>query len=241
MPELDAQERKNLAYRCFQHFGMVTMDFLRASLWTEEELRNSIEAVEGSKVGLDVLRSGKAAIVLSGHFGSWERLASWLVQQGREVTLVQRDANDPGLNETMTELRGRPGISVVSRGNAARGILSALRAGHVVGLLSDQNSNEAFLPFFGHPAGTTLGPAIMHLRSGAPLVPAFCVRTGANRFKIVIYDPLAAEPEAESPAASIMTQFNAVLEQITRKHPDQWLWFHNRWKSARGRGLVPRD
>lgn len=241
MPELDPKARKDLAYKCFQHFGMVTMDFLRASLWTEEEIRTSIVAVDASDKVLAAVEGNDAVIVLSGHFGSWERLASWLVLLGRNVTLVQRDANDPSLNETMTDLRGRPGISVVSRGNAVRGILSAIKAGNAVGLLADQNSSEAFLPFFGHPAGTTLGPAIMHIRTGAPLIPAFCVRTGPCRFKVVIHDPLEAEPGAESPAESIMAKYNLILEQMTRNHPEQWLWFHNRWKSARGRGLVPRD
>lgn len=241
MPELSPQERKDLAYKCFQHFGMVTMDFLRASLWTEEEIRSSIEAVEGSDSGLTALNGETGIILLSGHFGHWERLPSWLVMLGRKVTIVQRDANDPTLNETMTELRGRPGISVVSRGNAVRGILTALRANHIVGLLADQNSSEAFIPYFGHPAGTTLGPAIIHMRSRAPIVPVFCVRTGPCRFKIVVYDPIESGADPASTPESIMAKFNSILEEITRKHPEQWLWFHNRWKSARGRGLVPRD
>lgn len=233
-PELSTKEIDALGIRCFEHFGMVATDFLRADIRPQDEPQKSLVGVEGLEIQELIQSCAEGVMVVTAHFGNWERSSAFAASQPKGLVVVQRDANDANLNEEMTRLRAASGVKVLSRGNAARGILEALKQGKIVAALADQNSDEAFLPFFGHITGTTLGPAVLAKRARALLIPAYCVRVGPNQFKVIVEPPvdLTGDPE------SIMTQLNASLERVVRRFPEQWLWLHDRWKSARRRGLV---
>lgn len=238
-PELSEQERDALALRCFEHFGMLAADTMRVHMRTKEEMEASVVEIEGWEHAEAALAMQKGVIVVTGHFGNWERSGSWVAQRGFPLHVVQRNANDPGLNEQITKIREAGGMVVLSRGSAARGMLEVLKQNKMVAVLADQNCAESFVPFFGYPTGTVLGPAVIHLRTGSPILPAYCAKVGPNQFKIIMHPLVEAEPGAEDPRESIATQLNASLESVIRQYPEQWLWLHDRWKSARRRGLVP--
>jgi Kdo2-lipid IVA lauroyltransferase/acyltransferase len=127
-------------------------------------------------------------------------------------------------------------MQVLSRGSAAREIIKRLKAGEVVGLLPDQNADDAFIPFFGKPAGTVLGPAVLHIKTKAPLLPSCCIRTGPGTYKVIFFEPIR-QLENET-AEELMTRINAVLEKMIRIAPEQYLWMHDRWRNARRKGLL---
>jgi KDO2-lipid IV(A) lauroyltransferase len=153
------------------------------------------------------------------------------------VAVIARDADDPGTTELVTMLRERSGYRVFPRGNAARLVLKALRANEAVGILPDQNAGDVFVEFFGQKAGSVAGPAVFHLRTGAPLVPLFNVRLPDDRHRVEILPPMRFEPSGDAQAdyQRIMQALHDVLEGYVRRYPDQWLWLHDRWKSARKR------
>ena len=127
-------------------------------------------------------------------------------------------------------------MKMLARGRSIRDLLRLLKEGELIGILPDQNSKEAMIPFFGQPAGTVLGPAVLHLRTGAPLVPCCCVRVGVGQYEVHILDPITAR-EGETPE-ELMTRVNAAIEQMIRIAPEQYLWMHDRWREARRRGLL---
>jgi Kdo2-lipid IVA lauroyltransferase/acyltransferase len=238
-PELTEDQRIELAQKCFQHFGRVFADFLRSSLRSNEDTIASC-TLSGTHHLDEALANGKGGIIITGHFGNWERGAHRVAAEGYKITVVARDANDSDLNKSVMRIREQQGIEVLSRGQAARGILKRLKQNEFVAILPDQNSGEPFVPFFGHPAGTVSGPASIHLRTGAPLIPVFSRRVGPNKYRVQIYEPLEAVPGFE-PEEGFVRAINNSLEAAIREAPEQWLWFHNRWKSARKAGLVPDD
>jgi KDO2-lipid IV(A) lauroyltransferase len=238
-PDMREAERTALAIRCFEHFGMLAADFLRAEHRTMGEVEASIVEIEGWEHAQAALGQHKGVIGVTGHFGNWERFGAFVAQRGMPLHVVQRDADDPGLNEEMTRLRKLSGMVVLSRGNAARAMLSALREDKVIAVLADQNCTESFVPFFGLPTGTVLGPAVLHQRTGSPIMPGYCVRIGPNRFKIIIHPELKPKEGIDDPTLALTHAMNESLERVIRDYPEQWLWLHDRWKSARRRGLVP--
>jgi KDO2-lipid IV(A) lauroyltransferase len=237
-PDMPDSERRALAQRVFEHFGMVATDFMRTSGRTDEEVAANME-VEGREIVDQVLEQGKGMLVVSAHFGNWERFAQYARTQGKEIFAVARDADDSKVQSDVARLRELTGLTVISRGNAARTMISLLRENKIVALLPDQNSTESYLPFFGHPAGTALGPATISLRTGAPLVPAFCARIAPGKYKTVVLPPLEPVPDVENKAEALARSMNLAIEGIVRLYPEQWLWFHDRWRSARRKGLVP--
>ena len=235
-PEKSAAEAEDLARLVFMHFGRVTADFLRSPIRTDAEV---LASVEDSNLGpyREALSRGKGVLGITGHLGNWERLAHWYSAHGFHMSVVARDANDEAVQSRVAKTRDKQGVTVLSRGNSARAILQELKAQGTIGILPDQNSDEAFLPFFGKPCGTVLGPAVLHLRTGAPLVPGFCMRIGPGKYHVEVFEPMEYK-RGEATPEQVMTDVNAVLEKVIRKYPDQWLWLHDRWKSARRKGLL---
>lgn len=234
---MSEENRQRLAIRVFEHFGMITIDFVRTSSRTDEEVLANMEA-DDLALFESVLKEGKGFLLVTAHFGNWERFAQFAKAKGHQIYAVARDADDAQIQEDVSRLRKMSGLKMMSRGSAARTILSLLKENKIVGLLPDQNCAESFVPFFGLPTGTVLGPATLSLRTGAPLVPMFCARVGPGKYKAYIYPPLEPKPGVEDKVEALTRAMNDSIENIVRKHPEQWLWFHDRWKSARQRGLL---
>ncbi|MFQ3587736.1 MAG: lysophospholipid acyltransferase family protein [Fimbriimonadaceae bacterium] len=236
-PEKSEAERKSLAKQVFEHFGRVTTDFLRSAKRNDQEVVDSFE-VEGIENFQEAYNRGKGVLLIIAHLGNWERAGQLMKAHGYDLHVVARDADDAELNQDVLDLRESAGLTVLPRGNAAMQILRALKQGKCVALLPDQNSNECFVPFFGKPTGTVTGPAIMSLRSGAPLVPAATVRVGPGKYLARVYPPVEPAPGYDDPTIALTAGVNAAIEAMVRAFPEQYLWFHDRWKSARRRGLV---
>lgn len=235
-PEKPINECSDLARQNFIHFGRITGDFLRSSARSDQEVLDAMEPADLSPF-LRAEADDKGVIVITGHLGNWERFSHWTSASGRSISVVARDADDSGTQEQIEEIRGQVKLKVISRGNSARAILECLKRKEIVGILPDQNSDESFVPFFGKPCGTVLGPAVIHLRTGAPLLPAYCVRVGPAKYKIELLEPRRYK-RGEVEPEQIMADLNADLESVIRRYPDQWLWLHDRWKSARRKGLL---
>ena len=95
----------------------------------------------------------------------------------------------------------------------------------------DQNATRAegiFAPFFGTPASTSRGLAVISLRTDAPVVPVFIRRLERGRHLIEV-GPVVAPPERD--VVAFTTSFNEAIEKAIRRAPEQWFWLHKRWKT----------
>lgn len=235
-PEWTDEKRHEVVLEHYKHFGRVMADFLRSPIRTEEEMRNSVVRVHGLDAFLRDENKSLGTLGITAHLGNWERFSHWAIIVGRSITSVAREANDSGVQVKIDAIRSHHGMKMLARGRSIRDLLRLLKEGELIGILPDQNSKEAMIPFFGQPAGTVLGPAVLHLRTGAPLVPCCCVRVGVGQYEVHILDPITAQ-EGETPE-ELMTRVNAAIEQMIRIAPEQYLWMHDRWREARRRGLL---
>lgn len=237
-PEKTSAEHEEMVRQSARHFGIVLADFMRAPHRTDEELLATVEFEPAAEEAYEIAAApDKGIIAAPPHYGNWERFGHWLQATGRHITVVARDANEGSVNEAVNAIRRRNGMGVLARGDSAREILRLLRKKEIVGLLPDQNSRESYVPFFGHPAGTVLGPAVLHIRTGAPIIVCGCVRVGVGRYKVIAEPPLFAT-EGETPE-ELTARMNAAIERLVRRYPEQYLWMHDRWKSARRHGMIP--
>lgn len=235
-PEWPAAQVEATARGVFKHFGLATADFLRTPMRTDDEVVANME-VDGMEHWEAAQPKGNGTIACTAHFGNFERFGQWANAIGRPITVVAREANQGAIQARMEQMRQQAGIDFMGRGDAVRPLLKKLRENAVIGLLPDQNSDESFLPFFGKPCGTVLGPAVLHIRTKAVMQPAFCARIGIGKYRVILREPIDQE-NTESIAERLMAQYNAHLESVVREFPEQYLWMHDRWKSARQRGLL---
>jgi KDO2-lipid IV(A) lauroyltransferase len=117
-----------------------------------------------------------------------------------------------------------------------RRIMNALRKNKIVGILLDQNVDwydGAFVNFLGRLACTNKGLALLAMKTGSPVIPIFSMREAGGRYRVVI------EKEIELIRTGDKTRdvedntalFTNMIENYIRKYPDQWFWFHKRWKT----------
>lgn len=233
-PEKDAAWATETARESFRHFGRLAGDLMRSPQRTDAEVLAALEVPPDT---LGYLQEGRGTLICTGHLGNWERAAHWVTAQGHKLSVVVRHVNQPGLQERVEGLRRNAGIDLLSRGDAAMGMMRKLRRGEMVAVLPDQNAGDVFVPFFGHPTGSVIGPAVLAQRTSSLIFPAFCLRTGPARYRIIAHKPLDLKENSMTPE-EIMTVYYQDLEAAVREAPEQYLWMHDRWKSARRRGLL---
>jgi KDO2-lipid IV(A) lauroyltransferase len=232
--ELSSSERDAIVRGVFRHFGRSTVAFLRAPMFSTEEIARQV-TVAGWEHLEKAYSDGKGVIVTTGHIGNWEMLGRWLAQvQKLPVSVVAKDPKGAVLADYLRTMRENAGFAVLSKGESARPLLRVLQRGEVIIILPDQNSGDVFVPFFGVPTGTVAGPASLALHTGAALLPVFFLTNPDGTYRVIIQPPIStvSTGSRDADVKRIMTAFNAVLESVIRQHPEQWLWLHNRWKSV---------
>jgi KDO2-lipid IV(A) lauroyltransferase len=137
-------------------------------------------------------------------------------------------------------IRQKAGTVLLDKRGALRDAVAALRAGHLVGILQDQNASRRegiFVPFFGRPACTSRSVALLALRTQTPVVPVFTRRIARGRHLVVVYPALDGSPghDGEEPVVTLTRRCNEAIETALRAAPEQWLWIHDRWRTQ------PRD
>jgi len=184
----------------------------------------------------DYAAAGRPGILVSGHFGNWELLAQAAGLIGTPIHIVHRPLRNPLLDDLLNRVRSRAGTDVIYKHAAAREILRLLQARETVAIPIDQHATGGQgvpVPFFGHPAKTTLGPARFAARQKIPLLLVVLVRRGASLQHDVRLAPLVDPPAGRDEAALVetMTRVNLAFEKVVREHPEQWLWVHRRWRA----------
>ena len=231
-PEKTKAERYKMARANYRHFGCLAADFIRSPMLSDTEVAMP---EEGSKHLTKLLEAKKGVLMITAHLGNWERLGAWAPTHGVRASGVARDANDDELTVEIKKIRANRGLNILSSGNAAREILTNLKAGEIIIILPDQNNDDVYIPFFGRIAGTAIGPARVHLKTKAPILPMCILRSGPGEFRVIFREPLVAH-EGEN-AEALMTRVNQEIEAMIRLAPEQYLWMHDRWRNARKAGL----
>jgi Kdo2-lipid IVA lauroyltransferase/acyltransferase len=232
---LTPAERARLARSSFAHAGMILADAAYFPRTARRPL-DEIAVYEGQEHLLAAASEGRGVLVFSGHFGHWELVALLQARIGVPFTMVVRPLDNRHLNDYLTRLRGITGNEVIAKYDAARAIMRALRRGRAVALLIDQNvrgEGGLFVDFFGREASTTPALATFALKCEAPMVPVFSYPMPDGRLLIRYGPPLRAERRGtiSEDVLSLTRRCTSVIEAEIRRHPEYWLWMHNRWRT----------
>ena len=190
--------------------------------------------IEGIEHLEQALAEGKGVVVFTGHFGNWELMGAVVASLGYPVDAVARKQNSSGADEFMAEVRRQYGLRIHERGFSLRAAFRALKQGRMLALLADQDARGRgwFVDFFNQPSSTFSGPVQLAQRLGAPIVPAFFVRTDRPGYRLVFCPPRQVAPDASiEEMQNQLQELTTTLEDTIRQYPEQWFWIHRRWKT----------
>jgi KDO2-lipid IV(A) lauroyltransferase len=185
--------------------------------------------------------AGKGILVLVGHFGNWEAASVAGIGQFPEYRnrfhFVRRPLKPAILNEFVNRRFKRAGFGSISKRGSLDTILELLSQGAAIVFVFDQHAGKrdgVIVDFFGHPAGTFKSLAILALSTKAPVIPTSSWRQPDGTHVLRFEDPLPLiESEDTNEAIRLNTRaYNAALERLLLRHPEQWIWMHRRWKIA---------
>ncbi len=235
--EMTPGEVRRLVKRVFIHLGLTAIE----ALWIRNRInKENIKErfpVEGAEAVGREHAAGHGTIGFTPHLGNWELFGGAMAVRLGRLTALARPTNNPFVERYTTRLREQMGINVLSTRAGVRPMIAALRNGDPLAILIDQHVNRAFVPvkFFGRHAATTAVVASLALRLNLPVFAAYSLRDGYTfRHHGYVEGPLNLIRTSDNQAdVRTNTQlFNDKLEEIIRRHPEQWLWTHRRWKLA---------
>jgi KDO2-lipid IV(A) lauroyltransferase len=233
-PEKSEKERVAIAYGSYKHFALMMLEFMRLIRWTPEQLQKMVE-FESGKIMKELMRENKGVIINSAHFGNWEIIVSYFSEFWMPTTGVQQKQKNPYINRRMAQHRNRWGMEIIYSQGAVKNGLKALKRKRMLGLLGDQDGGArgVFVPFFGKIASTPPGPALIHIKSQAPIAFAYAIRVEKFKFKVGV-EPLNIDNNFEltdENIKKITRSYLEIAEKFIRQYPEQYFWMHRRWKT----------
>ena len=229
-PELDARARRELVRETFAHAGE---SFLELTLWPKLQHRDDFIIAEGLDVPDAAMAAGRGCIAVTGHTGNWELLAAALGTR-YPLTVVARRVNDTRFDALVVRFRKAVGIEILARDvpDLLARIRGALARGRIVAFLIDQDTRASgvFVPFFGRPAHTPAGAAVLALRARVPLVTAFIERRPDGGHRIRVTDVPLAVGGVRAGVVELTARLTAAIEAQIRRSPAEWVWWHERWR-----------
>ncbi|MBZ0220402.1 MAG: lysophospholipid acyltransferase family protein [Candidatus Methylomirabilis sp.] len=233
-PALGQAEKMRIARNVFRNLSIMLLEFTRLP-WLSRGKMDKLVQWTGLENMERALARGKGVIILTAHFGNWELLGACLGLRGYRPEIVVRELDNSLFERFVTWVRTRSGNRIVYKKGAMRKLMKGLARNSAVAILVDQNvtrSEGFFVDFFGVPACSNKGPALLALASGAPVVPVFIRRRGPGHLIEVQKEvEVASTGDREKDAAVNTARFARVVEEMVRRHPEEWFWVHNRWKT----------
>jgi KDO2-lipid IV(A) lauroyltransferase len=227
--------RADVCRRAYQHLGREAAAMLRlAKLDRQAVVDRTVtrgwDEMEGA------LAEGKGCILVTGHYGNWEIAAAAVAARGVPISAIVRRQGNLLVDQRLDDTRRMLGVETIAQRDAPRAVPRVLRKNGVVGIVGDQDARRAgvFVPFFGRPASTHRGPALFALRFGAPVfacvarrLPGAGVRYEVSGTRV----PVPRTGDLEADVQALTAELAARLEASIREAPEQYFWFHRRWKS----------
>jgi len=235
---LSQAEIKSIARAHYAHFIRTGIEFIRFQFLSEAQ-RKAQTRVENADLIITALTKGQGAIILTGHFGNFTTAIASGVTNFPEARgcfyFVRRPLQPAWFEALINNQFEKAGFKSLPKTGSMESIMNCLEAGHAVVFPFDQHAggkSSIMVDFLGHPAGTFRSLALIAIASGAPVIPAASWRDENGNHVLRFEKPLqlVESPSAKEEIRLNTRLFNASLERMVLRHPDQWWWVHRRWR-----------
>ena len=229
------QEAERIAKASWVRFGPMAFEVLRFPRF-KGRLHERVE-LEGLDEVKKLLALGRGVVFATSHCGNWELLGGALAEAGVPLVAVGMKQKESGSDRFITENRSLVGMHVTYK-NDVREMFRMLKEGWAIGLLMDQDVSARdgiVIDWFGRPTNFAQGPATLARHQGLPIIPIYITRLPDGRHRGIIHAPIPVS-RTKDKKADILEATRAVgrvLEEHIRRHPEEWFWLHDRWKSVR--------
>jgi len=229
---------RRLAQAYYAHYLRFLGEFIKLPFLSAARRKAWIR-IENIESPIRALCRGKGLLLLTGHFGNFEVATIAGIGQFPQyrglLHFVRRPLKPRLLNEFVTWRFRRAGFGTLPKRGSLDTIVNLLAGGAVIVYTFDQHAAQGDgipVDFFGHPAGTFKSLALLAMTTGAAVVPASSWREpdGSHVLRFEEALPLIESDNVTEAIRQNTRAYNAALEKMLLRHPEQWIWMHRRWK-----------
>jgi KDO2-lipid IV(A) lauroyltransferase len=223
-----------------EHVVLCFLEIYERFHWSNDVVARKVRIV-GLENGQPYLDAGKGFFVTSAHLGNWELITVVGVYLRTRLAVVTKFLRNSFFDDIWVESRKRFGLELLQERGSGHAIVKAIRKGRVVGFIMDQHTGEPHgieSSFLGLPAWSPKALGILAPRLKAPVLPAYLIRQSNGTFVMTIEADLFDKFRNESPGEETealryhVRLCNENMERWIRKHPEQYLWLHRRFKNV---------
>ncbi len=234
-PSLSGSALEERVREVYRSYGRYYGESFRLPTISPAEL-DARMSYEGYDHILRAREDGFGPLVVMPHLGSWEWSAYWLTRvEQTPVTAVVERIEPPALFEWFVDYRESIGMEIVPLGpDAGRSVVHAVKQRNAIALLCDRDISRGGVEvtFFGETTTLPSGPAVLALRTGAPLLPTAIYDRGRTHHGVVRPPiPVAREGSFRADVARITQAVADELEVLIRAAPEQWHLMQPNWPS----------
>ena len=225
-PERDKQWVSKVLRKSYNIATQNFIDFL--------SIPSSVSSTQFKIINKEILdksiRRNKGTILVTAHFGLWEKWGAWLGVSGYPISGIFQKQSNKGSDQFFKELRQSYGMGHIYRRDPIEKSFNILNDNKLLILASDQNAKNkgVVVDFFKLKTSIPKGAAIFHLKKGSTLI--FSVGTVSQEGHMTIsFDEIILK---ETPTVESISQaYTLMLEKKIKEFPDHYFWFHRKWKS----------
>lgn len=238
--QMSEAQKQRIIKKCYDNFAFVLLETMRAVFIPTESYTKRFSFIDEHYI-LDTLHKDKGAVLISAHYGYWEAMASVLPPRYAWCNMASlgRLTSSNAINEMIIAMRERHNVKFIDKKGAFKHLLKLYSGDNALaGILVDQNISESegeWVQFFGKRATHTTIASVISRRFNVGIVPVMiAINDDYNSFEVRFYPPIYCQKSEESKDDILKaTQAQAdVIEKAIRAKPQDWFWFHKRWKSA---------
>jgi len=242
-PDLSREEGEALALRATLHFASVVVDIVFQRRMIERRNFFRHFTITGwarrylEEHGIDGLqRRASGVLFMTAHHGNWEISTGCFRMLGVAIAPVYRAPQNPFLEKFLRRVRLDSELELIEKRGAVARMLEKITQGGNIGFLFDQEALHGLtVPFLGVPSRTHKTPALLARDHDVKIFFGTMIRRGdflryEARGELLDYSVHTEDRDAD--LLTITSDLMRRLEDEVRENPEQYLWFHRRWKRS---------
>ena len=227
-PNKSDKERKEIALESYK----IMLKAFLCSLWFKEYFKNKDNIKTVNREAFEkAYAKGKGVIVALMHMGNME--ASVKAVDGYSLVTVAKKQRNPYIDDFITESRERDlNLTLLKKSKGtSKELIKRLNNQNIIALFSDHRDKGAIVDFFGESAKAPTGAVSLALKFDIPLLLVYNTFNEDNSCTVHVLDEIELVKTDSFKDDVINNTQNLIhkMEDVIRKYPEQWMWFHDRW------------
>lgn len=228
------EEKKEIIKNAYKNLLWMLVDFIRNQGTRKQDILSKVDFINEEYI-VKALQDKRKIIFVTAHYGNWELIPLSIAAKFTPLSVVGRDLDSKVMNEILTANRVQFDVELLSKKGAMKGMVGSLLKDRPIGILVDQNTNDkegVIVDFFGKKVRHTPSVALLAKKFNALIIPIFMNRNLKNKYELTFYKPFEFEDSGnkEDDIINCVQKQANITQEIISKRPDEWFWFHKRWK-----------